>query len=137
MNLIDRVERAIVNTGAELHQIPLNGLKAVTVKVGNKVAVFADVGAFSRVSELASAEAHEYGHVKSGAFYDGTSDGLTILRQEYRADKAAIRRFLPPGKIKKAMSRGFTETWQLSDLLGFEESFIRRAIYIYKTEGKL
>lgn len=137
MQLIDRIERTIAKTGTELHHIPLNGLKAVTISANGKTAVYADIDDLRTMSALASAEAHEYGHVVSGAVYGITADSITILKQEYKADKAAAHKFLPVRKIKKAIADGYTELWQLADLFGFDERFILRTIAIYQSEGKL
>lgn len=137
MTRLERIESAISKTGAELHHRPLNGLKAVTIRVSGKTAVYADADEFRGVCELQSAEAHEFGHVATGSFYGTDADGLTILRQELKADRYAAHRFLPVRKIKKAIADGNTELWQLSEVLEFDERFISRAIYIYKLEGKM
>ena len=137
MTLAERIERTILKTGAELHHIPLNGLKAVTIKANNKTAVFADTDDLNTMSALASAEAHECGHVCTGSVYGITDDNITVLRQEYRADRYAAHRFLPVRKIKKAIESGYTELWQLSELFGFDERFIQRTIDVYRREGLL
>ena len=137
MQLIDKVERTIAINGAELRHIPLYGLKAVTIHTEAKTAVYADTDDFKTTSELASAEAHECGHVATASYYHPGDDELTVLRQEYKADKYAAHRFLPVRKIKKAIANGYTELWQMAELFGFDERFIRRTIDIYKSEEKL
>lgn len=137
MTQLERIETAIAKTGAELCHRPLNGLKAITIKVNGKIAIYADTDELRDVCKMQSAEAHEYGHVAAGAFYSTDADGLTVLRQELKADRCAAHRFLPVRKIKKAIADGNIELWQLSDVLGFDERFISRAIYIYKLEGKM
>ena len=137
MTRLERIESAIAKTGAELHRRPLCGLKAVTIHTDHKTAVFVDTDGLTGVCELQSACAHECGHVATGSYYRPDDDGITVLRQEYRADKYAAHRFLPVRKIKKAIADGNTELWQLSEVLEFDERFISRAIYIYKLEGKM
>ena len=137
MQTIERVERAIVNTGAQLRQIPLKGLKAITVKADDKYAVFVDVGDFSHISERAFAEAHECGHVATGTVHALGSPLDLIGRQELKANRWAVHKFLPLYKIKKAMLSGYTEAWQLAELFDFDERFIRIALYVYRIEGKL
>ena len=137
MTRLERIESAIAKTGAELHHRPLNGLKAVTIRVSGKTAVYADTDEFRGVCELQSAEAHECGHVATASYYRPGDDPLTVLRQEYKADKYAAHRFLPVRKIKKAIADGYVELWQMAELFGFDERFIQRTIYIYQSEGKL
>lgn len=137
MQLIDRIERTIAKNGAELHRRPLYGLKAVTIHTDHKTAVFVDTDEFRGVCELQSACAHECGHVATASYYRPGDDPLTVLRQEYKADKYAAHRFLPVRKIKKAIADGYTELWQMAELFGFDERFIRRTIEIYRREGKL
>ena len=137
MQTIDKVERAIINTGAQLRQMPLKGIKAITVKADDKYAVFVDMGDFSRISERAAAEAHECGHVATGTVHALGSPLEEIGRHELKADRWAVHRFLPWGKIKKAMRSGYTEAWQLAEYFDFDERFIRIALYVYRIEGKL
>ena len=137
MQLIDRIERTIAKNGAELHRRPLYGLKAVTIHTDHKTAVFVDTDGLTGVCELQSACAHECGHVATGSYYRPGDDPLTVLRQEYRADKYAAHRFLPVRKIKKAIADGYTELWQMAELFGFDERFLQRTIEIYRREGKL
>ena len=137
MTRLERIESAIAKAGAELHRRPLFGLKAVTIHTDHKTAVFVDTDDFTGVCELQSACAHECGHVATGSYYRPGDDPLTVLRQEYKADKYAAHRFLPVRKIKKAIADGYTELWQMSELFGFDERFIRRAIDVYQREGTL
>ena len=137
MQTIDKVERSIVNKGAQLRQIPLQGLKAITIKAGGKYGVFVDVCDFSRISERAAAEAHECGHVATGTVHALGSTLEEIGRQELKADRWAVHRFLPWEKIKKAMLSGYIEAWQLAEYFDFDERFIRIALYVYRIEGKL
>lgn len=137
MTLAERIERTIVRNGSTIAYTPLNGLKAVTIKANGRYAIFADTDELNTMSALASAEAHEYGHVATGSVYDFDTDELTLLKAEHKADRCAAHRFLPVRKIKKAIADGYTELWQLEDLFGFDERFIRRTIEIYRREGKL
>ena len=120
MTQLERIETAIAKTGTELYHRPLNGLKAVTIKANGNTAIYIDTDELRGVCELQSAEAHECGHVATASYYRPGDDPLTVLRQEYKADKYAAHRFLPVRKIKKAIANGYTELWQLSELFGFD-----------------
>jgi hypothetical protein len=135
MTLAERIERAIARNGSTIAYTPLKGLKAVTIKANGKYAIFADRGDLNTMSALASAEAHEYGHVATGSVYDFDTDELTLLKAEHKADRYAAHRFLPVRKIKKAMLSGYTEAWQLAEYFDFDERFIRTALYVYQIEG--
>lgn len=137
MQLIDRIERTIAKTGAELRHTALFGLKAVTIKANEKYAIFSDTDDLNTMSALASAEAHECGHVATGSVYSFEADECTLLRAEMKADRYAAHKFLPVRKIKKAIADGYTELWQMAELFGFDERFIQRTIDVYRREGLL
>lgn len=137
MDILTLIEKEIANMGAELHHTALKGLGAVTIQTNGKTAVYADTGDLRTMSALASAEAHECGHVATGTVHSLTADQNTVLRQEYRADRYAAHKFLPVRKIKKAIADGYTELWQMAELFGFDERFISRTIDVYRREGKL
>lgn len=79
--------------------------------------------------------AHELGHCLSGAMHNLTSPYELIERNEYRADRCSVLRFLPFDKLQEAISSGCQTSYELSDYLGLPEQFLKTAIEVYRNEG--
>lgn len=79
--------------------------------------------------------AHELGHCETGSFYTRHSPLDVLEKHEYRADKWAAHRLIPPESLADAIKDGYTEPWQLAEKFEVTEEFIRRTIYIYQCEG--
>lgn len=109
--------------------------KAVTIRNQLGCGIFIDTNHIETVAEELSVLAHEYGHCATGATHTVCSPLDLIEKHEYKADKFASHRLLDPVEMKKAISEGYTEVWQLAERFGVTEDFIRRADYIYRCEG--
>lgn len=75
--------------------------------------------------------AHELGHCSTGAFYTQYSYLDLRSRCEYRADKWAIKKLIPYDDMVSAIDNGYTEVWQLAELFGVTDDYIRKAYWIY------
>lgn len=137
MTNAEKIERRISRFGAEITEIPLLGLKAVTIRTGEKYGVFLDPNEITTSTERAAIEAHECGHIATATTHTLDAPFDEILRQEYRADRWAVHHFLPVRKLKKAMLDGYVETWQIAELLDYPQSFVERAFVIYQAEGRI
>lgn len=80
--------------------------------------------------------AHELGHCATGAFYNQYSTYDLRARHENSADKWAIKKLIPKDALDSAVSDGRTELWELAELFGVTEDFMRKAICLHKF-GKL
>lgn len=78
---------------------------------------------------------HELGHCLTGSFYTRCSPLDILEKHEYRADKWAAHRLMPPEVLQRVMQEGYTELWQIAEQLDLTESFVKRAISIYQNEG--
>jgi len=76
--------------------------------------------------------AHELGHCLTGCFYDSKVDKITRGKYEYRADCRAIQLLIPEQELKKALSSGYTEIWELAEHFEVSESFISKALKFYR-----
>lgn len=75
---------------------------------------------------------HELGHNARGAFYT-RSDPLCIRhRCENKADKWAIKKLVPEDELKKAVTRGYTEPWQLAEYFDVTNDFMVKAMWYYQ-----
>lgn len=76
--------------------------------------------------------AHEIGHCVTGAFYNVFSPYDSRQRHENRADKWAIKKLIPEDKLERAVSKGYTEVWELAELFCVTEDFMRKAVSLYR-----
>lgn len=90
-----------------------------------------DTNKLPTTAEEATVAAHELGHCCTGSYYNVRTPLDTRQRQENRADKYAIRRYLPRQALFDAVNSGLTEYWQLAEHFGFTESFVRKAVCLY------
>lgn len=78
--------------------------------------------------------AHELGHCATGAFYNERSGCDLRERHEYRADKWAIKKLVPLDELTEAVADGHTEIYDLAELFGVTEDFMRKATEYYQRE---
>ncbi len=76
--------------------------------------------------------AHELGHCVTGSFYNVFSSCDDRQRHENKADKWAIKKLIPKDELENAVSKGYTEIWQLAEWFNVTESMIRKAISWYR-----
>lgn len=75
--------------------------------------------------------AHELGHCETGSFYSPYSPLNVRGRQECRADRWAASKLVPPLELKKAISLGIVELWELADYFDVTEEFMEKTMQIY------
>ncbi|MEG2769766.1 MAG: hypothetical protein RR902_03025 [Oscillospiraceae bacterium] len=83
------------------------------------------------ISNLKTKLMHEWGHCKTGATHSVSSPFELVGKNEERANRTAIKQFIPFCEIKKAVNNGLTEYWQLAEYFNLEEVFIRKAVNYY------
>lgn len=74
---------------------------------------------------------HELGHCMTGSFYNIYAAVDCRQRHENKADKWAIRTLIPVDRLDDAIAQGYTELWELADLFGVTEPFMRKAVCYY------
>lgn len=80
--------------------------------------------------------AHELGHCLTGAFYNRYSDFDCRQRHENTADKWAISQLVSVDDLDNAVAEGYTEFWELADLFGVTEDFLKKAV-CYHVHGNV
>ena len=83
-------------------------------------------------AEETTAAAHELGHGCTGTYYQADDSQEARQKQENAAERYAILRYLPREELFRAIRSGLTEDWQLAEHFGFTESFIRKAVCLYR-----
>lgn len=74
---------------------------------------------------------HELGHCITGSFYNIHATVDHRRKHENKADKWAILQLIPVDALDDAIADGCTEYWELAELFGVTESFIRKAVCYY------
>lgn len=90
-----------------------------------------DYGRITSSKDEKTKLSHELGHCEKGAFYNRYSKLDIISRHEYRADKWAIEHTMPKDEVIAALRCGISTVWELSELFGVSERFVRLMFYIY------
>lgn len=75
--------------------------------------------------------AHELGHCITGAFYNEHSGYDCRQYHENRADKWAISQLIPVDDLDEAVADGHTDIWDLAELFGVSEQFMKKAVCYY------
>lgn len=76
--------------------------------------------------------AHEIGHCETESFYTFITPFESRQKQENRADIWAIKRLISEDELNAAVSDGYIEVWQLAEYFDVTESFMKKAISLYK-----
>ena len=79
--------------------------------------------------------AHELGHCETGSFYNRHSPCDLRQKHERRADKWAILTLIPEETLKRKISAGYTEPWDLAEQFNVTEEFMRKALAYYRDHG--
>ena len=74
---------------------------------------------------------HEIGHCVTGSFYNIHAAVDCRQRHENRADKWAVHHLISVEELDEAVAKGCTEIWELAELFGVTEQFMRKAVCLY------
>ncbi len=106
-------------------------LPAMSIKCGKNYAIAIDTSQLTTLPHRKTALAHELGHCMTDAFYNERNILDLYSRQEYRADKWAIKKLLPKSEVERAIKGGCHEVWELAEKFDVTEQLIRKAIWLY------
>ena len=82
--------------------------------------------------ELKTCLIHEIGHCVTGSFYNAQSKFELRERQEYRADKWAIEKYIPFDELILVLHKGHTEAWSVAEYFEVTEEFVKKAFLFYE-----
>lgn len=117
----------------EVDYFPMDECTSVSTPYGIAI----DVDKLENSTEEKMCLAHELGHCELGAFYNIFSSFDLKSRQEYKANKWAVKKLIPFEELQEAFENGYTEIWELAELFEVSEQFVHTAIDIYRRIGKL
>ena len=110
-----------------------NHTESLSAPIGEGFVVAVDPTKVRDEADEKEKVAHEVGHCETGSFYSPGEDCSIRQRYENRADKWAIKKLVPKDELKDAVSKGNTELWQLAEYFGVSESFMLKAVCLYRT----
>lgn len=137
MSDIEQLYNEVMAQGIMLFNYAAAATPATAVQNRYGSAIFVNERLVRTTAEEKYAVAHEAGHIATGSMHPVGSPWEVIAQDEYRADKYAVRRLLPLERLLEALREGDVEPWQLAERFNQTEAFIRRAVYIYRCEGKI
>jgi hypothetical protein len=109
--------------------------EAFSVPIGGTCAIALDPRKIRSSADEAVKLSHELGHCVYGGFYNQYTPLDVRAQHENKANKWAVYRLIPWGKLKQAVKSGMTEVWDLAEYFDVTEDFMRWAIAYY-TERK-
>lgn len=134
----DQLYEIMDRKGIALYRAQLPHTKSVSVAIGKDYyAIGVDTAPWESEAEERSHIAHELGHCVCDAFYRPYVCAESRQKQEYRADKWAIRKLMPWRRLHAALRAGIVERWALADYFRVTEAFVNRALDFYERDGKL
>lgn len=131
-NTLAETERELEEEGICVLSCALRANRCLALANGRIVGV--DPRRFGTEAELRTALIHEDGHFASGAFYLPYSPYQLKCQAEYRADKAAILKYLPYAELAARLRRGDTLA-EVAEHFCVTEAFVRKACALYRALG--
>lgn len=134
----DQLYEIMDREGIALYRAQLPHTKSVSVAIGKDYyAIGVDTAPWESEAEERSHVAHELGHCVCDAFYRPYENLECRGKQEYRANRWAIRKLMPWRQLRAALRSGVTDTWSLAEYFRVTEDFVRIALDHYERDGKL
>ena len=122
--------------GIRLFQYDLGDLSdAAILRTAKGYGVFLDFSQYRTMRDYKAALSHEVGHCATGSLHAVDSPFELIARNEYRADKWMIERYLPACEFRRAFAQGYREPWELADWFDLPQPVVEQALR-YWTERR-
>lgn len=123
--------------GIPIYSWPAGGVRAATLEMDGCYAVFADFFRFDSIAQQKRMLMHEMGHCATGCTHKLSSSFDIIERHEFKADKYAALRYLPPAAFEEAFKAACRQPWELAEWFGLPQEFISWAMEYYRCNGLL
>lgn len=133
MNNLDLYEYAEENNIAiECVDLPINKALSIQIEQADYIGIDKNVAADS--AEERTLLAHELGHCATGAFYDTNAPKISRSRQERRAIKWALLRYVPKSELLRLIREKYHND-EIADIFGVTEEFLSKAYTYYFEYG--
>ena len=118
--------------GREVYWFDLETAESLSLQLGDgSCSIAMSPWKMTSLADEAVKLAHELGHCETGAFYNRWAACDVRQKHERRADIWAYKKLVPEDELKKAYLQGRVEPWELAEIFGVTEPFIRGAIDYY------
>lgn len=104
---------------------------AALIQVEGRSGLFVDFDQCGSLRKLKEVLAHEMGHCATGCTHKLSSPHDLIEKHEYKANRWAFERYLPPAQLARAIEAGYTEAWQLAEWFDLPQPFVEKALAYY------
>lgn len=98
--------------------------------------IFLDIEKIRTPIQEKMAVSHEWGHYTTGSLYAIDASDIVRAQAERRAEKAQIKKLIPKDELDAAVADGRTEPWELAELFGVPEDFMRKALHFYNSNSR-
>lgn len=116
----------------EISNFPLNQ-KAIIVEIKKgEYAIAIDESKVVTNGERRVCVAHELGHYNTGTLYNVYTKFEVREKRERRADKWAIKKLVTADELHEAVSKGYTEMWQLAEHFDIPQDFMEKIVCYYE-----
>lgn len=132
LTLYDELNRA----GVRFYHWDLDDDPACTIEINGNYGIFMDFHNIPTAAEELVTVAHEGGHVATGATHKVSSPYDLIAKHEYKADKWAVQKLIPPEALDAAVADGYTDLHALAEHFNVTEAFMKKAVCLH-THGNL
>lgn len=106
--------------------------KAIIGKLNKRYCIGLNYSKIGNPSEEKEILAEELGHYYYDAFYNTSSDIVTIQQKEYKANKWKCTVLVTVNDLKKIINKGLCTSYEFSEELGVSEDIIKFAYNYYK-----
>lgn len=116
--------------GIIIERVKLPKNKSLSTRIMNRDFIGIDIKDLENSAEERTHLMHELGHCRTGAFYDMYSPLQVRGKSEYKANKWALRKFIPKQELFKLIKKGY-KLYELAEHFNVTEDYIRIAYKFY------
>ena len=131
MERLNELYQSLDDCGVLFFEEKLPFSDALVIEVDGIYGLFTDHSQYQSLSEELVSIAHECGHVFTGSLHNLDNRNKLVNQDECRANRWAIKKLLPFGKIQDALRLGYTTIYDLADYFNLTEAFVQMAVDYY------
>lgn len=132
--MMNEVERRLEDNCILLFLQPTKEIKACSIKMDNHKAIFFNPRFFENALDANTALYHEFYHCAYNSFYSLNDSIEYRNKMEFKTNYQMAMDLIPPSRMQTLFATGL-RIWEVAELLGLNEEFLREAYRIYKSKG--
>lgn len=135
MQPLEVLEQELFDYGIDLFCHEINGLKALAIKINNKLGIAIDNSLISSSYEKREILLHEYYHLKEPKYmYDFDTSDRAVAVREGKIKRKLFFEILPLSVLLSFIERKIP-SWEIAEELCMTEQFVLDAFNYYKEKG--